>query len=115
MTISLSSNKSTDTQLDNNANFQTQQSTISCQTDSHPDIPYQIASPLPPIFGSKLCYYSRHLKSLSSSLPDLWNVKFTTTDDLLDAAEEALADEYEKEVDNFYLEKKEMARKFKEN
>ena len=108
-------NKSTDTQLDKNANFQMQQSTISCQTDSHPDILYHIQSPLPPLFGSKLCYYSRHLKSMSSSLPDLWNVKFTTTDDLLDAAEEALAEEYEKEVDDFYLEEKERARKIEEN
>ena len=110
-----SCNKSTDTQIDNNANFQIQHTTISSQTDSHPDIPYQMTSPLPPLFGSKLCYYSRHLKFMSSSLPDLWNVKYTNTDDMLDAAEEALAEEYEKEVDDFYLEKKEMARKFKEN
>ena len=107
-------NKSTDTQLDNNANFQIHHSTMSCQTDAHPDIPYQITSPLPPLFGSKLCYYSRHFKSMSSSLPDLWNVNYTTSDDLLDAAEEALAEEYEKEVDDFYLEEENRVKRLKE-
>ena len=106
-------NKSTDTQLDNNANLKTHQS-MSCQTDAHPDIPYQLTSPLPPLFGSKLCYYSRHFKTMSSSLPDLWNVEYTTTDDMLDAAEDALAEEYEKEVDDFYLEEKERVKKSKE-
>ena len=34
-------------------------STKFCQTDSHPELPYHIDAPLPPIFGSSLVYKSK--------------------------------------------------------
>ena len=44
---------------------------ICCQTDQHPDIPYQITTPLPPIFNSMLCHKSKPIRFLSKSLPSL--------------------------------------------
>ena len=80
--------------------------TSSCQTDRHPNIPYSVTLPLPPIFNSDLCLYSPRIRTLSISLPKLdsmcW-VKTTPEDKLRDEAEEALNDKYDGEVRQFYL------------
>ena len=84
--------------------------TSSCQTDEHPDNPYAITEPLPPIFGSKFCFLTPRIKHLSHSLPNLntvlW-VNITDEERLRDEAEEALAEHYDDQVKQFYLEHKE--------
>ena len=49
----------------------TKQLSKSCQTDPHPDIPYHLSDPLPPIFSSNLCFYKTGQRSFSTSLPNL--------------------------------------------
>ena len=81
-----------------------------CQTDSNSED----FSPLPLEINTKLYYYSRHKKFISSSLPSLYNVQWTTSDDLLDAAEEALAEQYDKQIQEFYEDEQDRIRKLKE-
>ena len=83
---------------------------MSCQTNDHIDVPYQITSPLPPIFGSQLCYRTPPINFLSRSLPSLdcicW-VQNSEDEVLRDKAEEMLADQYDAEIKEFYMTEKE--------
>ena len=89
-----------------------QQSSISCQTDPHPEIPYNITSPLPPIFNSQLCHHTKPIRFLSRSLFNLdtidW-VAVTPEDIIRDEAEQALCDQYDREIEHFYIEAKDKA------
>ena len=83
---------------------------VSCQTDAHPDIPYQITSPLPPIFSSELCYRSRPI-FFSNSLPNLARMtQFLPTSDFNEEAEEALSEQHDRQVREFYLDERERVR-----
>ena len=81
------------------------------QTISTVDIPYAVTDPLPPIFGSKLCRRTNPI-FLSKSLPDLsrvlW-VAISEEDILLENAEEALSELYDREVAAFYSDAKSEA------
>ena len=85
--------------------------TSSCQTDEHPDTPYAIIEPLPPIFSYKFCLLTPRIKHLSNSLPNLDTVLWVNTTEeerLRDDAEEALAEHYDDQVKQFYLDQKEQ-------
>ena len=95
---------------------------ISCQTGYCPEVPYLVTTSLPPIFGSQLCRISKPINFLSRSLPDMatldW-VRITEEDKVLNAAEEALNEQYDRKVEDFYKEAKIQAeavhRIFEEN
>ena len=80
--------------------------TKACQTDCHPEIPYDVSYPSPPIFNSDLCFFSPRIRILSRSLPSLdsicW-VKTTPEDELRDEEEEALNKLYDDQFEQFYL------------
>ena len=82
---------------------------ISCQTNHHSEIPYLVTSSLPPIFGSQLCQITKPINYLSRSLPDMstlnW-VKITEEDSVMNAAEEALNEQYDRHVEEFYRDAK---------
>ena len=81
----------------------------SSQTDNHPDLPYQITAPLPPIFNLQLCRRTPRIH-LSKSLLALNTISWCPPDDVvLDAAEEALNDQYDRQVNEFYSEAWEAA------
>ena len=87
------------------------QHSVSMQTLSTIDIPYRLEDPLPPIFGSNLCYVTKPV-NLSCSMPDLTKVLWVskTKDDVWqECAENALIDLYDKEVDLFYEKAKQLA------
>ena len=82
----------------------------SCQTDAHPEIPYKITDPLPPIFSSQFCHKSRPIH-LSDSLPNLDSICWSKPDeDFLAEAEEALNEQYDKEIRDFYWDERERVR-----
>ena len=88
----------------------------SSQTVSCIDTPYSISEPLPPIFGSQVCTQSKSI-FLSRSLPDISKVALVniTADDILqEAAEEALNAQYDEEINVFYEEARQKARKIRE-
>ena len=81
-----------------------------CQTDSHPEIPYEVTSPLPPIFGNQLCWKSR-LFHFSKSLPSLDKLCWCKPDyDFTDEAEEALNEQYDRQVREFYEDERDRVR-----
>jgi aminoglycoside phosphotransferase len=81
------------------------------QTNTHPDVPYLITDPLPPIFSMELRYKSRPINFLSRSLPNLNSFHWCPPDDdFVDAAEEYLADQYDREIQEFYSDAQEQAR-----
>jgi chromosome segregation ATPase len=81
-----------------------------CQTDEHPDIPYKVTDKLPPIFSSQLCHHSRRIY-LSNSLPNLDSICWSKpSENFVDEAEEALAEQYDKQVKEFYLDERERVR-----
>ena len=88
------------------------QHAVSCQTNQTPDTPYMITDALPPIFGSNLCHRSKAVKFFSRSLPNLstltW-VRVTEEDILEDEAEQALNNQYDRQVDEFYIDAKKKA------
>ena len=72
------------------------------QTDSHPDIPNDVTSPLPPIFGNQMCWKSRPFH-FSNSLPNLKMLSWCQPNyDFTDEAEEALAEQYDRQVREYY-------------
>ena len=85
---------------------------VSCQTDQHPDMPYEITLPLPPIFNSQLFHHTKPINFLARSLPSLdsicWGPRIE--DNLTDQVEEALAEMYDREIDEFYLSERERSR-----
>ena len=87
------------------------QCSISSQTLSTIDVPYQITEPLPPIFGSQLCNRTRPV-FLTKSLPNLANILWVTRTDeekLQEQADEALDYLYDLEIMNYYKEAKEKS------
>jgi hypothetical protein len=80
---------------------------ISSQTLANQDVPYSITEPLPPIFISQLLHHTKPIRFLSRSLPKLdsicWGKLNDTFEDLADQAEEALNDQYDREIRYFYL------------
>ena len=82
---------------------------ISCQTYNTPDIPYQVTAALPPIFGSQLCHRSKPINHLSRSLPNLSNLSWvmvTEEDIIQDEAEQALNEQFDRQISDFYKESK---------
>ena len=77
------------------------------QTDYHPEIPYLVTDPLPPIFSSQLCFKSRPIHFLSRSLPNLSSILWCPSDN---EAEEFLSEQYDREIQEFYLDAQEQAR-----
>ena len=74
-----------------------------CQTNSNLDTPYAVTDPLPPIFSSQLCHTTKPIH-LTISLPNLssliW-VRESEEDELVDSAEQALNDQYDRQVSGF--------------
>ena len=90
-------------------------STQTCQTDQHPDIPYSISDPLPPIFSSQLCHSSRRLGYLSRSLPNFNTVCWVKPDDTFqDEAEEALNEQYDRQIEEFYISEQERVKSLRD-
>ena len=91
-------------------------SAISCQTEQHPDIPYLINCPLPPIFGSQLLHHTKPIKFISRSLPSLdsicWGVP---SDSLEDKIDEMLSDQYDQQVKDFYIIERERVQAIKKD
>ena len=89
----------------------------SSQTNYHEDIPYKVTDPLPPIFSSQLCHFSKPINFFSNSLPNLntitW-VKVSEEDELRDEAEQALCDLYDRDLELYYREAAERSRAVKE-
>ena len=76
----------------------------------NPGNPYAITKQLLPIFRSKLCFPSPRKKYLTRSLPNLDTVQWVhTTEDerICDEAKDALAEHYDNQVKQFYLDRKE--------
>jgi hypothetical protein len=81
------------------------------QTKNHPDIPYLITNPRPPLFSMQLCHRSRPIHFLSRSLPRLDSILWCPPDDeFLNAAEEYLSEQCDREIEDFYLQAQEQAR-----
>ena len=79
----------------------------SCQTDPSEDIPYEITAPLPPIFNSQLCHLSKRIPYLSNSLPNLSTVNWVmiTEEDIIeDKAQQALNDQYDLQILDYFEE-----------
>ena len=97
-------------------NKQRSMMSVSTQTLHCIDTPYSILEPLPPIFGSKLCIQTKApfmTKSLMN-LASLRMVNVTEEELLLEAAEEALRLQYDREVENFYKKAKDKARRLRD-
>ena len=71
-----------------------------CQTDEHPDVPYNIQTPLPPIFSIQLCHIATPpINFLSRSLPRLDKISWCQPEDyMVDEAEEFLNYQYDREI-----------------
>ena len=85
-----------------------------CQTDSHPEIPYDVTAPLPPIFSLQLCHTTPPINFLSRSLPRLDKIRWCQPNEyMVDDAEEYLNYQYEQEIKEFYRGAKNKAREQK--
>ena len=81
------------------------------QTEEHPDIPSDIMSPLLPIFSSQLCQITPKLRFLSRSAFHLDTICWVKPDDTYqEEAEEALNQQYDRKIEEFYLSEKERVR-----
>ena len=75
----------------------------SSQTHQHPEIPYKITSPLPPIFSSQLCFSTPPIHFLSRSLPQLDKIKWCQPEEyMVDDADEYLNNQYYQEIKDYY-------------
>ena len=102
---------STSTSVSSGTSALSTSTTIYTQTDYGPDIPYSITTPLPPIFNSQLLFKTPPIKFLSRSIPNLDKICWSQPDyGNTDEADEALADQYDREVKDFYIEACERAR-----
>jgi hypothetical protein len=73
------------------------------QTESNYDIPYSVKMLLPPIFNSNLCHLTSKINFLSNSLPNLDTILWVEPDTThQDEAEEALNNQYDRQIDDFY-------------
>ena len=82
---------------------------ILCQTNNNIDIPYEVTAPLPPIFGSQLCRKSKPILFMSRSVPNLSTLSWVTITEeemLMDEAEQALNEQYDRQIDEFYKDAK---------
>ena len=85
------------------------------QTRAHPEIPYSVQTQLPPIFSSQLCTISPAIKFLSRSIPNLDSLCWCQADaDFTDEAEQALNDQYDRQIADFYKDKQEKAQALKQ-
>ena len=90
-------------------------STVS-QTDHHPDIPYEIEKPLPPIFSSSLVHRSKSV-FLSRSHPNLASIRWReiTEEELIEQEiDEIEMQNYDKEISDFYEEAAEKSRNLRD-
>ena len=86
------------------------------QTDGHPDIPYAIEEPLPPIFSSSLVHKSKSI-FLSRSQPNLSCIKWVniTEEELIDNdINEIEMEQYHYEIQEFYRDATERSRALRE-
>ena len=74
--------------------FMIERKEVPSQTDSHPDMPYLVTDALPPIFSSQLCYKSRPINFLMMNI--LMQLEY-------------LAEQYDREIQEFYLDAQEQA------
>ena len=82
---------------------------ISCQTINSLDTPYEVTAALPPIFGSQLCHRSMPNNHIARSLPNLSTLSWimvTEEDIIQDEAEQALNEQFDRQVSDFYKEAK---------
>ena len=87
------------------------------QTFHHPDVPYKIEMPLPPIFSSCLVHKTNPIHFLSRSHPNLATIKWTkfTEDDLIEEQiSEIEMENYGTEVKEFFEEAAEKAKALRE-
>ena len=87
------------------------------QTCYHPDFPYKIDMPLPPIFSSCLVHKTKPINFLSRSHPNLETIKWTkfTEEDLIeDQISEIEMENYELEVKEIFEEAVEKAKALRE-
>ena len=84
--------------------------TEASQSDRNSEMPYQITSPLPPIFNSQLRYKTKPVKFLSKSLPSLDAICWASPSDSEDDLDEMLSDMYDQEVKDFYTTERERLR-----
>ena len=70
-------------------------------------MPYQITSPLPPIFNSQLWYKTKPVKFLSKSLPSLDAICWASHSNSEDDLDKMLSEMYEQEVKDFYTTERE--------
>ena len=90
-------------------------STVS-QTDHHPEIPYKIDTPLPPIFSSSLVYRSKSV-FLTRSHPNLASIRWRdiTEEELIEQEIDEIEMEiYDKEIRDFYEEAAEKSRNLRD-
>ena len=96
-----------------NTNVSSDFMSISCQTDPHPDLPYKITCPLPPIFSSQIYHHTPRIRFWSRSLPKLDSVSLWNKTDA-DLIEEEIADYeadlHDREIADFYENKRDVAR-----
>ena len=88
---------------------------ISTQTEATEEthVPYSISGPLPQIFKSQLLLKTPKISFLSKSLPRLDSISWYTPSEedlLVDEMEEALSNQYDREITNFYFDKREQLR-----
>ena len=86
------------------------------QTDHHPEIPYEIQLPLPPIFNSSLVHKSRPI-FLSRSHPNLATIRWLdiTENDLIeDEIDQYEMEKYDREVQEYYEEAAEKSKALRE-
>jgi hypothetical protein len=111
-TEELEQSKDTNIQLENQLDLlvNVKVESTSCQTEQNLDIPYKVTSPLPPIFSSELCYTSRKI-FLSNSMPNLTKMSWCQpSENFTDEAEEALAEQDDRIIREFYEDERERVR-----
>ena len=76
-----------------------------CQTTNTIDTPYEVTAPLPPIFGSQLCHKSKPILFMTRSVPNLatlsW-VRRTEEETMRDEAEQALNEQFDRQISDYY-------------
>ena len=76
-----------------------------CQTTNTIDTPYEVTAPLPPIFGSQLCHKSKPILFMTRSVPNLatlsW-VRKTEEETMIDEAEQALSEQFDRQISEYY-------------
>ena len=86
------------------------------QTDTHPEIPYSIHEPLPPIFGSSLVRKSKSV-FMRRSHPNLKTIRwreFTEEDLINDELGIIEMQQYDSEIQHYYNEAKEKSKALRE-